>query len=233
VAEVPIERVGVKAKGRLIARCGDEAPRCRGGATHGNGLGTCHSKGASMVVEEDATAVTKFGFVRVITEGLKVISCLFVGDEVEQSQELAVDAARGSHTRWQEGHVSVLSVRGAVLANLFSSGAVKYFVRIIRVAKLTLIQAVVPSTDEVLTQGDVHEEIDLLCNLNVEDLKISTLASTQEHPLVFGGVTGIADALERRHDVIVRSSPIGRMSKACIDVVPCTITTHKVPLASA
>jgi len=52
VAEVPIERVGVKAKGLLIARCGDEATRCRGGATHGNGLGTCHSKGASMVVEE-------------------------------------------------------------------------------------------------------------------------------------------------------------------------------------
>jgi hypothetical protein len=43
----------------------------------------------------------------------------------------------------------------------------------------------------------------------------------------------LADALERRHDVIVRSSPIGRMSKACIDVVPCTLTTHKVPLASA
>jgi hypothetical protein len=210
VAEVPIERVGVKAKGLLIARCGDEAPRCRGGATHGNGLGTCHSKGASMVVEEDATAVTKFGFVRVITEGLKVISCLFVGNEVEQSQELAVDAARGSHTRWQEGHVSVLSVRGAVLANLFSSGAVKYFVRIIRVAKQTLIQAVVPSADKVVTQGDVHEEIDVLCNLNVEDLEISApFASTREHVLVFGGITGtIADALERRQDVIVRTSPI-------------------------
>jgi hypothetical protein len=78
-----------------------------------------------MVVEEDATAVTKFGFVRVITEGLKVISCLFVGNEVEQSQELAVDAARGSHTRWQGGHMSVLSVRGAIVANLVSSGAVK------------------------------------------------------------------------------------------------------------
>ena len=37
-----------------------------------------------MVVEEDATAVTKFGFVRVITEGLKVISCLFVGNEVDR-----------------------------------------------------------------------------------------------------------------------------------------------------
>jgi hypothetical protein len=210
VAEVPIERVGVKAKGLLIARCGDEAPRCRGGATHGNGLGTCHSKGASMVVEEDATAVTKFGFVRVITEGLKVISCLFVGNEVEQSQELAVDAARGSHTRWQEGHVSVLSVRGAIVANLFSSGAVKYFVRIIRVAKQTLIQAVVPSADKVVTQGDVLEEIDVLCNFNVEDLEISApFASTREHVLVFGGITGtIADALERRQDVIVRTSPI-------------------------
>ena len=210
MAEVPIERVGFKAKGLLIARCGDEAPRCRGGATHGNGLGTCHSKGASMVVEEDATAVTKFGFVRFITEGLKVISCLFVGNEVEQSQELAVDAARGSHTRWQEGHVSVLSVRGAVVANLFSSGAVKYFVRIIRVAKQTLIQAVVPSADKVVTQGDVYEEIDVLCNLNVEDLEISApLASTREHVLAFGGITGtIADALESRQDVIVRTSPI-------------------------
>jgi hypothetical protein len=38
-----------------------------------------------------------------------------------------------------------------------------------------LIQAIVPSADEVVTQGDVHEEIDLLCNLNVEDLKISTV----------------------------------------------------------
>ena len=69
-----------------------------------------------------------------------------------------------------------------------------------------------PSADKVVTQGDVHEEIDLPCNLNVEDLKIrAPLASTREHLLVFGGVTGtIADALERRQDVIVRSSPIGR-----------------------
>ena len=98
MAEVPVKLVGIKAEGLLVARCGNEATRCRGGATHRNGLGTCHSKGASMVVEEDATAVTKFGFVRVITEGLKVISCLFVGNEVEQSQELAVDAAEGKST---------------------------------------------------------------------------------------------------------------------------------------
>jgi hypothetical protein len=57
VAEVPIEHLGVKAKGLLIARCCDEATPCRGGVTHGNCLGTCHSKGALMVVEEDDTAV--------------------------------------------------------------------------------------------------------------------------------------------------------------------------------
>jgi hypothetical protein len=87
--------------------------------------------------------------------------------------------------------VSVLSVRGAIVANLFSSGAVEYFVRIIRIAKQTLIQAVVPSANKVVTQGDVHEEIDVLCNLNVEDLEISApFASTREHVLVFGGITG-------------------------------------------
>ena len=32
-----------------------------------------------------------------------------------------------------------------------------------------------PSAEEVVTQGDVHEEIDLLRYLNVEDLKIGTL----------------------------------------------------------
>ena len=78
----------------------------------------------------------------------------------------------------------VLSIRGAIVANLVSSGDVKEFVRIIRVAKLTLIQVIVPSVDKVVTKGDVHEEIDLLCYLNVEDLKISTLlASTRELPL--------------------------------------------------
>ena len=86
-----------------------------------------------------------------------------------------MDAARGSHTRWQECHMSVLSVRGAIVANLVSSGAVKYFVRIIRVAKLTLIQPFVPSAEQVVTQGDVHEEINLRRYLNVEDLKARCL----------------------------------------------------------
>ena len=102
MAEVPVKLVGIKPKGLLVARCDNEATRCRGDATHRKRLGTCHSKGAAVVVEEDVTTMTvaKFFFVRVIAKGLKVINCLFVGNEVEQSQELAVDAARGNHARW-------------------------------------------------------------------------------------------------------------------------------------
>ena len=93
--------VGIIAVGLLIARCGNEATRCGGGAAHRHGLGTCHSKGAAIVVEEDATTMTKFFLVRFRAKICKVIKCLlFVGDEVEQSQELAVDAARCSHTCW-------------------------------------------------------------------------------------------------------------------------------------
>ena len=53
-----------------------------------------------------------------------------------------------------------------------------------------------PSADKVVTQGDVHEEIDVPCNLNVEDLKISApFASTREHLLVFCGVTALLQML--------------------------------------
>ena len=59
-----------------------------------------------------------------------------------------------------------------------------------------------PSPDKVVTQGDVHEEIDVLCNLNVADLEISApFASTREHVLVFGGVTGtIALEVPEEHE---------------------------------
>jgi hypothetical protein len=69
VAEVPVKLVGIRAGGLLILRCGNEATRGSGGAAHRNGLGTSHSKGAAVVVEEDATMMTKFFFVRVIAKG--------------------------------------------------------------------------------------------------------------------------------------------------------------------
>ena len=118
-------RRGAAKRQRAVVGCSEEATRCSWGAAQRHTLGTCHCKVAAVVVDEDATTMTKFFFVRVIAKGLKVINCLFVGDEVEQSQELAVDAARGSHTRWQESHLSVLAIRGTIVTNLVSSGAVK------------------------------------------------------------------------------------------------------------
>jgi hypothetical protein len=41
-------------------------------------------------VEEDAAAVTKQLFVRLITKDRKIIVCMFVGEE-DQAQEFAVD----------------------------------------------------------------------------------------------------------------------------------------------
>ena len=58
--------VEIIAVGLLIARCGIEATRCSGGAAHRHGLGTCNSKGAAIVVEEDATTMTKSFLVRFI-----------------------------------------------------------------------------------------------------------------------------------------------------------------------
>ena len=59
VAEVSVKLVVSRAEGQLVARCSDEATRYSGGAAQRNGLGTCHSKGAAVVVEEDATAMTQ------------------------------------------------------------------------------------------------------------------------------------------------------------------------------
>ena len=36
MAEVPVKLVGIKAEGLLVAMCGNESTRCRGGATHRN-----------------------------------------------------------------------------------------------------------------------------------------------------------------------------------------------------
>jgi hypothetical protein len=68
--------VGIIAVGLLIARCGNEATRCSGGAAHRHGLGTCHSKGAAVVVEEDATTMTKFFPVRFIAKQSNQLVCV-------------------------------------------------------------------------------------------------------------------------------------------------------------
>jgi hypothetical protein len=99
---------------------------------------TRHPYGAPVAVEEDAAAVTKLLFVRLIAKGRKVIVCLLVGEEEDQAQELAMDTARGRHARRQKGHLPIALVWVTVVADLVSSGALEDVIRVVRVAELTL-----------------------------------------------------------------------------------------------
>jgi hypothetical protein len=53
-------------------------------------LSTRHPDGAPVAVEENAAAVIKLLFGRLIAKGRKVIVCLLVGEEEDQAQELAM-----------------------------------------------------------------------------------------------------------------------------------------------
>ena len=62
-------------------------------------------------------------FARLVVRVGKVVDGLLVRQEIEQTQELAVDAARGSQTDRQERTGVMLGVRAAILPDLFSRWA--------------------------------------------------------------------------------------------------------------
>ena len=72
------------------------------GATDRNNLSTRGPNGATMLVEVDTAAVTKLLLVWFITEVREVVGRLLVRNEVEQPQELAMNATRGRHARGQK-----------------------------------------------------------------------------------------------------------------------------------
>ena len=71
VADIPVMIIVSHVEGRRAARGSDVATRGGGGATQRHSLSTCHADGAPVAVEEDAAAVTKLLFVRLITKGRK------------------------------------------------------------------------------------------------------------------------------------------------------------------
>jgi hypothetical protein len=114
------------------------ASRGGGGATQRHSLSTCHPNGAPVTVKEDTAAVAKLLFVRLISKDLKVVVCLFVGEEEKQTQELAMDASRGRHACRQESHLPIALIWVTIVANLVSSGALEDLIWVVRVAELTL-----------------------------------------------------------------------------------------------
>ena len=113
------------------------------------------------MLEEDAMTVTKLLTVRLVPKGLKIVICLFVGYEENQTQELAVDASRGRHARRQKSHMQVVSISVAIIADLVGSGALEDVVRVVGVAELAFMLAYLTSADEIVAQGDVHQQIGL------------------------------------------------------------------------
>ena len=95
------------------------------------------------MLEEDAATVTKLLAVRLVPKGLKIVFCLFVGYEENQTQELAVDASRGRHARRQKSHMPIAVICVAIIADLVGSGegaAAEDVVRVVGVAELALSQ---------------------------------------------------------------------------------------------
>jgi hypothetical protein len=88
VADIPVMIIIGHVEGRRAARGSDVATRCGGGAAQSHSLGTGHPDSAPVLLEEGATTVTKLLAVLLITKGLKIIFCLFVGYEENHAQEL-------------------------------------------------------------------------------------------------------------------------------------------------
>jgi hypothetical protein len=122
--------------------------------------------------------------------------------------------------------------------------------------------ALLTSTNEIVAQVDVHQQIGLLrhadfadfekrrvpspnrymafarfcfCKNNKRTIIIGTaVALTREHPLVGGGETSVVtNAFQCPQGMAVRGGPIRSMMEAGVDVVPCTLATHEILLALA
>ena len=87
------------------------AARSVGGAPDRDSLSTREANGATVLMEEDTAAVTKLLLVWLVVEVREIVGRLLVSDEVEQPQELAMNAARGGHARGQERQRPIAVVR--------------------------------------------------------------------------------------------------------------------------
>ena len=111
------------------------AARGVGGATDRNSLSTREANGATMLVEVDTAAVTKLFLVWFIVEVREVVGSLLVRNEIEQPQELAMNATRGRHARGKKRQRPISVIRLPIGADFVSSGLVEELVRPVRVAE--------------------------------------------------------------------------------------------------
>ena len=95
-------------------------------------------------------------------------------------------------------------------------------VRVVGVAELALSLPISTSANEIMTQGDVYQQIGLPRHADVADFEIgAAVALAREHPLVSGGETSVVtNALQRPQYMDMCACPIRSMVEAGVDVVP-------------
>ena len=118
IIAVPIVVSNTEGQG---TRRGSVAARGVGGATDRDSLSTREANGATMLMEEDTAAVTKLLLVWLVVEVREIVGSLLVSDEVEQPQELAVNAPRCRQARRQKRQRPIGSIRLPVVADLVGS----------------------------------------------------------------------------------------------------------------
>ena len=103
-------------------------------------------------------------------------------------------------------------------------------VRVVGIEELALSLPISTSTNEIMTQGDVYQQIGLPRHADVADFEIGVVvALAREHPLVSGGETSVVtNAIQRPQYMVMCTCPIRGMVEAGVDVVPGTFTTHEI-----
>ena len=101
----------------------------------------------------------------------------------------------------------------AIVAELVGSGALEDVIRVVGVAELALSLPNVTGADEIVANGDVHQQIGLLCHVDVAEFEIgAAVALTREQPLVSGSETSVVvNALQHPQDMVVRAGQIRSM----------------------
>ena len=71
-----------------------------------------------------------------------------------------------------KSHVIVAAIGVAIFANFFGSSALEDVIRFVGVAELALVDTPVStSADEILAQGNVHQQVGLQRHANDEDFR--------------------------------------------------------------
>ena len=130
-----------------------------------------------MLVEVDTTAVTELLLVRLIAKIREVIASLLVRNEVEQTQELGVNASRRRHADRQKRYSAIVAVWIPILTNLFSSSLLEELIGLVRVAEHAMaLPTITTSADEVMTDSGIGKQVGMLQHADAKDRKFAMSA---------------------------------------------------------